>query len=182
MLEVSCPSCKQVQYISEGAISAICKKCKKIYDVKKALTMTGQKEALERESEKQFASDTKNICCSACQTWQEVPVIAISAFCKKCGQRINLQDYKKSGYFKGDLETKGTLFITASGEVNGNVNVGDAVIEGTFRGKLVAERLVKLQPGALFYGELFAPQLAVYDGATFVGISEVIPNKYPKKS
>ena len=181
-IEVACPSCFAMQNVSEGAISALCKNCKKIFDVKKALekpvVQEESKQTTDQKVEKEnYTQDSKKICCSGCQTWQDVPVIAISAFCKKCGQRINLQDYKKSNFFRGDLDTKGTLFITSTGEVQGTVNVGEAVIEGKFKGVMIAERVVRLEPGCLFQGELHAPSVAVSDGAMFVGQSQVDPKK-----
>ena len=123
--------------------------------------------------EPNYSVATRKICCTACGQKQDVPVIAISAFCKKCGVRINLQDYKKSDFFRGDLETKGTLYITATGEVKGSVNVGGAVIDGKFDGTLTAEGVVKLMPGSQFYGRINSPQLHVADGATFIGFSNV---------
>ncbi|MEW6534977.1 MAG: polymer-forming cytoskeletal protein [Candidatus Auribacterota bacterium] len=180
-IEVPCPSCHAVQTVSEGAISALCKNCKRIFDVKKALEKPADQHkqpTIDQQDEKEnYTQDSKKIRCSGCQTWQDVPVIAISAFCKKCGQRINLQDYKKNNFFRGDLDTKGTLFITATGEVHGTVNVGEAVIEGKFKGVMIAERVVRLEPGSLFHGELYAPSVSVSDGAAFVGQSEVDPKK-----
>ncbi|MDX9703390.1 MAG: polymer-forming cytoskeletal protein [Candidatus Auribacterota bacterium] len=177
VIEVVCPHCKNAQTVSEGAISAFCKQCKKIFDVQQALKNRQQPKE-EPQDIKQYSTSTKNIRCSACSTWQDVPSIAISAFCKKCGQRINLQDYKKNDLFRGDLETKGTLYITNSGEVDGTVSVGEAIIDGKFKGKLIAEGIVRLQPGSTFLGELYAPKLEVSDGATFVGSSNVQPDFY----
>lgn len=171
-IDVTCPHCSNVQTVSEGAISAFCKQCKKIFDVQQALKKQEPKPDIEPDG-KQYSTSTKHIRCSACSTWQDVPAIAISAFCKKCGQRINLQDYKKSDLFRGDLETKGTLFITTTGEVDGTVSVGEAIIDGTFKGKLISEGLVRLQPGSSFYGELHAPKVELCDGATFVGSSNI---------
>lgn len=178
VIEVKCPSCKVQQGVTKGAVSAFCKSCKKIFEIQKALQIieTESKNAVAASPEDNYTQDSKRIRCTGCATWQDVPVIAISAFCKKCGQRINLQDYKKTNFFRGDLDTKGTLFITATGEVEGTVNVGEAIIEGKFRGKLFAERLVKLEPGALFFGELHSPAVAMSDGATFVGRSQISPS------
>ena len=175
-IDVSCPYCNSKQQVSEGAISSFCKNCKKIFDLKKAAQVAAKQQAIhEEEAEKEYSTATKKITCSGCGAKQEVPTIAISAFCKKCGQRINLQDYKKSNLFRGDLETKGTLYITATGHVEGNVSVGEAIIDGKFHGKLVAEGLVKLQPGSCFEGKLITPKLEVIDGATFKGQSIVKP-------
>ncbi len=176
VIDVICPHCQGTQTVSEGAISAFCKQCKKIFDVQ--LALKNQATQPEEQEDKEYSTSTKNIRCSVCNTWQDVPSIAISAFCKKCGQRINLQDYKKNDVFRGDLETKGTLYITTTGEVDGTVSVGEAIIDGKFKGRLISEGLVRLQPGSTFQGELFAPKVEVSDGATFVGNSNVKPDFY----
>lgn len=132
-----------------------------------------QKSQQENTSHDDYSVATRRITCPSCSIKQDVPVIAISAFCKKCGVRINLQDYKKNDFFRGELVTKGTLFITATGEVKGNANVGDAVIDGKFDGYLIAEGVVKLMPGSQFFGEVHAPKIYVADGATFVGFSHI---------
>jgi len=180
-ISVACPYCHSKQEVSEGAISSFCKNCKKIFDLKKALQVAEeQKVDKDEQGDKEYSTDTKKITCSGCGVKQEVPIIAISAFCKKCGQRINLQDYKKSNLFRGDLETKGTLFITATGHVEGNVNVGEAIIDGKFKGELIAEGLVKLQPGSCVRGKITTPKLEVVDGASFIGQSIVKPEKNEK--
>ena len=177
-IDVFCPYCHSKQQVSEGAISSFCKNCKKIFDIKKAAQVTAEdKISHDEQAYKEYSTATKRITCSGCGVKQDVPTIAISAFCKKCGQRINLQDYKKSNLFRGDLETKGTLYITATGNVEGNVSVGEAIIDGHFNGKLVAEGLVKLQPGSYFKGKIITPKLEVVDGATFIGQSMVKPEK-----
>jgi len=186
-VEVNCPYCEVEQVVSQNSVSAFCKRCKRIFNVKKVIESQYEnqeeidikpKTSVSVKPEKNYSTDSKIIICSSCRTKQDVPTVAISTFCKKCGQRINLQDYKKNDFFRGDIETKGALYITASGNVNGNVCVGEAIIDGKFSGKLVSDGLVKLQPGSFFSGELYAPKLEVYEGAVFVGSSVVKPDMY----
>jgi len=181
-MDVVCPSCKTIQSVSDGAISSFCKNCKKIFNVKKAIDLINENnDLLNGEGSKDYSTESRSISCPSCETFQDVPVIAISAFCKKCGHRINLQDYKKSNFFRGDLETKGSLYITSSGEINGNVRVGEAIVEGKFNGKLFSDGSVKLQSGSFFFGELHATNIEVSEGATFVSSSIIKPKNSDTK-
>ncbi len=179
-IDVMCPSCKTIQAVSESAISSFCKNCKKIFNVKKAIDLENENTS-NTDGSKDYSTESRPISCPACETYQDVPVIAISAFCKKCGHRINLQDYKKSNFFRGDLETKGSLYITSTGEINGNVRAGEAIVEGKFNGKLFCEGSVKLQAGSFFFGELHATNIEVEQGATFVSSSVIKPRNSDTK-
>ncbi len=179
-MDVVCPSCKIVQSVSKSAISSFCKNCKKIFNVKKAIDLENNSSS-DGDKPKDYSTESRSISCPSCETFQDVPVIAISAFCKKCGHRINLQDYKKSNFFRGDLETKGSLYITTTGEINGNVRAGEAIVEGKFNGKLFCEGSVKLQSGSFFFGELHATNIEVAEGATFVSSSVIKPRNSDTK-
>ncbi|MBN1521582.1 MAG: polymer-forming cytoskeletal protein [Candidatus Aureabacteria bacterium] len=118
-------------------------------------------------------SEVRNVKCSHCQTLQEVPTIALSSFCKKCGHRINLQDYEIRGKFQGDLDTRGTIFISEDAEVKANINVGNAVVRGKIQGTIIAEKTVKLAQAGKIFGKVVTPNFIVEDGAIFVGKAEI---------
>ncbi|MFC2140601.1 polymer-forming cytoskeletal protein [Candidatus Auribacterota bacterium] len=121
--------------------------------------------------------EQKKIVCSHCKTEQKVPTIALSSFCKKCGQRINLQDYEIKGKFQGELETRGIICIAEGADVTAEMNVGSAVVEGKLRGNIVAETMVELKPTGIVFGTITSPVLLVDDGAIFVGKAIVKPKK-----
>ncbi len=73
------------------------------------------------------------------------------------------------GKFVGDIFSQDKLVIGESGEVEGNVEVGSAVISGTFRGELKARERVHVQAPAKFYGTLIAPTLIVTEGVILEG-------------
>jgi len=125
----------------------------------------------------QMSSGMKKITCSSCHTVQEVPSIALASFCEKCGQRINLQDYKIKGPFHGELETRGKICIAEGAEVKAELNVGHAIIEGKIHGKIIAERRVELNDGCMVVGTITSPVLVVNDGAGFVGKAIINPSK-----
>jgi len=125
----------------------------------------------------QMSSGMKKITCSSCHTVQEVPSIALASFCEKCGQRINLQDYKIKGPFHGELETRGKICIAEGAEVKAELNVGHAIIEGKIHGKIIAERRVELNEGCMVVGTITSPVLVVSEGAGFVGKAIINPSK-----
>ena len=124
------------------------------------------------------SSSMRKIKCSNCSAIQEVPSIALASFCEKCGQRINLQDYKIKGRFHGELETRGEIRIAAGAEVKANLNVGVAVIEGRIDGKVTAEYKVELNEGCLIVGTIASPVLIVHEGAGFVGKAIINPKPF----
>lgn len=120
-------------------------------------------------------STMRKIKCFNCNTNQEVPSIALASFCEKCGQRINLQDYKIKGRFHGELETRGEIRIATGAEVKANLNVGIAVIDGRIDGKITAENKVILNEGCLVVGSIVAPAMIMNEGAGFVGKAVINP-------
>ena len=123
--------------------------------------------------------ENKGVVCSHCKTEQQVPVIALSSFCKKCGYRINLQDYEIRGKFQGELETRGIIYIAGEADVTAEINVGSGVIEGKVRGNIIAETQVELKSTATVFGTITSPILLVDDGAIFVGKAIIKPKKKP---
>jgi len=122
-------------------------------------------------------NQTKSIKCSYCHTFQDVPSIALASFCEKCGRRINLQDYQIRGHFRGELETRGEIRIAHEADVQGNLDVGVAIIEGRMEGEIQAEVRVTLEPNSMVVGTINAPALVVRDGAGFVGKAAINPKE-----
>lgn len=118
-------------------------------------------------------TDTKTVRCIKCDSEQAIPKLALSTFCKKCGKRINLQNYKINGKFNGVLETLGELHVTSSGELRSNIICGSAVVEGKVSGTLRAMRKVELRQTAEMNGPIEAALLVVEDGAAFRGDGKI---------
>lgn len=73
------------------------------------------------------------------------------------------------GKFLGDIFSKDRLVIGEGGDVEGKVEVGQAVISGTFRGELKCRDRIELQAPCRFYGTLIAPTLVVAEGVVLEG-------------
>jgi hypothetical protein len=139
-----------------------------------------EKTSVRLKTDKDMASamavnEVRRVKCSNCELVQDVPTIALSSFCKKCGHRINLQDYEIRGKFQGDLDTRGTIFLSEDAEVKANINVGNAVVRGKIQGTIIAEKSVTLAQTGKIFGKVITPNFIVEDGAIFVGKAEINP-------
>ncbi|RJP58416.1 MAG: polymer-forming cytoskeletal protein [Candidatus Auribacter fodinae] len=82
-----------------------------------------------------------------------------------------------NGKFEGNLQSKGTLMIGASGEVKAEIKVGSVIIDGKVWGNITADDKIELKASAELYGDIKARRLVISEGATFIGQSDVSPNR-----
>ncbi len=81
------------------------------------------------------------------------------------------------GKIEGEIISNATLTVGKSAHVQGEVKSKSVIIHGSVQGNIdVAER-VELKATAQLIGDLRAGRIIIEDGATFVGKSEVSPNK-----
>lgn len=74
------------------------------------------------------------------------------------------------GYFTGKVRSdQGTLVLGEGGEINTNIAVGTAVINGTVVGNIDARQRIELGSAARVIGDLSTPALTVMPGAIFEG-------------
>jgi cytoskeletal protein CcmA (bactofilin family) len=74
------------------------------------------------------------------------------------------------GYFTGDVRSEnGTLVLDESGEINTDIVVGVALINGTVVGNIKARQRIELGSAARVIGDLYMPALTVKPGAIFEG-------------
>ena len=88
------------------------------------------------------------------------------------------------GYFTGQLHSdEGTLVLAEGGEINTDIAVGVAVINGTVVGNIRARRRIDLVSGARVIGDLYTPALTVMPGAIFEGkcFSQDAPGKVKRR-
>ncbi|MFN2499660.1 MAG: polymer-forming cytoskeletal protein [Pyrinomonadaceae bacterium] len=80
-----------------------------------------------------------------------------------------------NGHIAGTVYSqRGTLIIDDSARVDGNVEVGVAVINGTINGDIVAHQRVEVGPSAKIYGHIWTRSIAIKDGALFEGLCNMI--------
>ena len=77
--------------------------------------------------------------------------------------------FRVDGKLTGVVESEGDLIVGETGEVEGELRVGQIFISGTVRGSVRALRKIQVAPTGKVYADLEAPLLAIDSGATFEG-------------
>ena len=81
------------------------------------------------------------------------------------------------GKLDGEIHTDGALQLGDSAIVNGNINAQSVVLRGKINGNVVAKEKIEIKTKAELFGDIRASKLAIEEGVTFVGKTEVNPNK-----
>lgn len=79
------------------------------------------------------------------------------------------EDFVLQGSIEGAIHHSAHLGIGVEGVVKGDSRARSIVVEGTVHGDLYALESISLRSTALVTGNLFAPRVAIADGATFNG-------------
>lgn len=90
-------------------------------------------------------------------------------------------DLTVDGKIEGEITSTGTLTVGENSEIKGEIKTKSVVIHGKVHGNVTVEDRCELKSRASLFGDLKATRLAIEDGATFVGKSEVTPNKVAMK-
>jgi cytoskeletal protein CcmA (bactofilin family) len=81
------------------------------------------------------------------------------------------------GKLEGEVSTDGILHLGESGVVNGNLSVSSIVVRGKINGNVNAKDKIEIKSKAEIFGDVRAAKLVIEEGVTFVGKTEVNPNK-----
>jgi cytoskeletal protein CcmA (bactofilin family) len=81
------------------------------------------------------------------------------------------------GKLEGDINSDGTLHLGDNAVVKGTVDVGSVVVRGKINGTVVAKEKIDIKAKTELFGDIRASKLVIEEGVTFVGKSEVNPNK-----
>lgn len=81
------------------------------------------------------------------------------------------------GKIDGEIQTDGVLNLGDSAVVNGNINAQNVVVRGKVNGNINAKEKIEIKTKAELFGDIRASKLSVEEGVTFVGKTEVNPNK-----
>lgn len=77
--------------------------------------------------------------------------------------------FRVDGKLTGIVRSEGDLIVGESGEVEGELYVGQIFVSGTVRGTIRASRRIQISPNGKVFAELDTPSLIIEDGATFEG-------------
>lgn len=81
------------------------------------------------------------------------------------------------GKLDGEVTTDGTLNLGDSAVINGNINATNVIVRGKINGNIVAKDKVDIKAKTELFGDIRASKLAIEEGVTYVGKTEVNPNK-----
>src|ERR1700720_589191 len=81
------------------------------------------------------------------------------------------------GKLDGEINSEGTLNLGDAAIVKGNINAHTVVVRGKINGNVTAREKIDLKSRTELFGDIRAAKLVVEEGVTFVGKSEVNPNK-----
>ena len=81
------------------------------------------------------------------------------------------------GKLDGDITSEGALHLGDNAVVKGNINVGSVVVRGKVNGNIMAKEKIDIKTKTELFGDIRAPKLTIEEGVTFVGKTEVNPNK-----
>lgn len=85
------------------------------------------------------------------------------------------------GRVEGEILSEGDVLLGKSGSVKGDLHVNSVTVAGTIQGNIHAQDRIELKSTARLLGDIKSKRLAVEDGVTFVGKSEVNPTGQPIK-
>lgn len=80
------------------------------------------------------------------------------------------------GKIEGKIVSKGKVSFGQGAQITADVVVGQAKIEGTFKGNLAAAERIELASTAHVLGDIRSTKLIIAEGATFVGNCHVTPD------
>ncbi len=81
------------------------------------------------------------------------------------------------GKLEGDISSEGSLQLGDNAVIKGNISVNSVVMRGKITANVTAREKIDIKSKAELFGDIRASKLVIEEGATFVGQSEVNPNK-----
>ncbi len=107
--------------------------------------------------------------CFECSSCQEVSGTAQSSTCRACGAYIDLQDYKINGSFSRNIQTRGSVYLGAKGDLSSSKIVcSEALIHGKMRGNMQCRGKATIKLQGRFAGSLEAGSLTIEKGSEVV--------------
>ena len=84
------------------------------------------------------------------------------------------------GKLIGNIKSTDSIIIGKDGEVEGEIEVKNAVVGGKIKGKIVASGKVTLETTSVFNGQLKANKLVIDEGSVFDGTSQMGDGNFDK--
>jgi cytoskeletal protein CcmA (bactofilin family) len=81
------------------------------------------------------------------------------------------------GKLDGEIQTEGVLNLGDTAVINGNIAAQTVVVRGKVNGNVTAKEKIEIKSKAELFGDIRSSKLVIEEGVTFVGKTEVNPNK-----
>ena len=81
------------------------------------------------------------------------------------------------GKLEGEIVGDGVLQLGDSTVITGNINAASVVVRGKINGNITAKEKIEIKAKTELFGDIKAAKLVIEEGVTFVGKTEVNPNK-----
>ena len=81
------------------------------------------------------------------------------------------------GKLEGEIVSDGTLQLGDSAVIKGDINAGSVTVRGKVNGNITAKDKIEIKAKTELFGDIKAAKLVIEEGVTFVGKTEVNPNK-----
>jgi cytoskeletal protein CcmA (bactofilin family) len=81
------------------------------------------------------------------------------------------------GKLDGEITSEGTLNLGDSAVLTGNINAATVIVRGKVNGNIAAKDKIEIKTKAEVFGDIRSSKLVIEEGVTFVGKTEVNPNK-----
>ncbi len=89
-----------------------------------------------------------------------------------------VNEFTFDGKIEGEISSgDGILTVGENGDVHGEVKAKSVIVMGKVQGNITVAERCELRSRSALIGDLHASRLIIEEGATFVGKSEVTPNK-----
>lgn len=81
------------------------------------------------------------------------------------------------GNIEGEIISPGTLVVGEHAEIRGEIRTKSVTVLGTLQANVTVDERCELRGRAKLIGDLKAARLVIEEGTTFIGKSEVMPNR-----
>ena len=85
------------------------------------------------------------------------------------GRIITSSTVRLDGAFKGEVVTKGDIFLGEAAKIEGDIKARNVYVGGLIRGNVEATGRVELSSTARLHGQLKVANLVIEEGANFMG-------------
>lgn len=81
------------------------------------------------------------------------------------------------GKLDGEVNTDGVLTLGDTAVITGNINAQSVILRGKITGNVNAKEKIDIKTKTELFGDIRASKLVIEEGVTYVGKTEVNPNK-----